>query len=1346
MSAANEGQSADGARVTVVGIGASAGGLAALQTFFEHVPEQPGVAFVVVVHLLPEHDSHLAALLQPHTALPVVQVTDGLALDRDRVYIIPPNANLEAIDTHLRLAALEAERQHRAPIDHFFWTLARSHGSRSIGVILTGTGSDGTLGLRYIKAEGGLTVVQDPAEAEFDGMPQSAVAGAAVDLLLPLVEIPEAVSKLARVEPRLDVPAPGEDPNDETVNLLHEILGQIHIQTGRDFAQYKRSTLLRRITRRMQFNQIAQPSDYVELLRSNRAEVEALADELLITVTSFVRDPEVFDELARSVFPQLFVQRDLEQSIRAWSVGCSTGEEAYTLGMLLLEEAERHEPTPLIQLFASDLHEPSLAHARAGFYPGSIASDVSEDRLERFFIEDNDGYRVGRRLREITTFAPHNLLSDPPFSRLDLISCRNLLIYLQRDLQQQVIELFHYALAPGGYLLVGSSEHVDLRELFELSNKAAGVYRRRNVPTREPRLPVFPLSDGRARVPRASTPQTRRVERELSYGQLHQAIVEEYGPPSVLLGSDDDIVHFSVHAGRYLVHPGGEVTATLTKLVRPELRSALGAALQEARHRERAVRTPAIEVRFNGESAPVVVSVRPALSPEREGYLLVLFDERESRRAEPLASATDDGDALGVDELLAGKERAEKQLRVVVEENETSREELRASNEELQSANEELRSTLEELETSKEELQSMNEELQTVNQENRSKVEELARLTDDLQNLFAATDIATLFLDRRLRITRFTPKVAEVYSIRMSDRGRPLSDLTHRLGYGQLDEDAKRVLETLAPIQHEVLHESGRWYLVRILPYRQGSDRIAGVVITFVDISEQKHAQDEMVSSVERYRALAELSPDAILVLADSRYVFANAAAVSLLGAEEIGELLEHSPFEFLPTDEHDSARARVEQILVKGEKARTAIERWIRIDGRVVTVEVASGPVEWEGRAAVQMVVRDVTDRKRAEDVLYEQNRKKDEYLAMLGHELRNPLAAIRNAAQLALMPGVKPQQQARALEILDRRSRDMTHIIDGLLEVSRIARGKVTLEPEALDLGETIERAVDDRRADAERRGLALEVALSERAQLWIRGDETRLTQVVDNLLSNAIKFTEHGKVTVTAGASADTVVVRVVDTGCGMPAQTLEGIFESFHQGEQDQARQAGGLGLGLSLCQGLIELHRGTITAHSEGPGTGSTFEIRLPRLSPPQTGQTSQRRVESQQDAQVVGPLEVVLVEDNEDAGLMLETLLESLGHRVTWVTHANEALDHLSGQRPDLVLCDLGLPGMTGIEFARVVRDDPDLCSLPLVAVTGYSQSSDRRESADAGFDAHLVKPVELDQLNEILGRLGTRS
>lgn len=1336
------GESPSARHFPIVGIGASAGGLSALRQLFSRMPEDAGIAYVIVAHLSPEHPSHLPELLQAVTGMPVRAVSATVAVERDHVYVIPPNANLDAVDTHLRLTELEPRRSERAPIDHFFRTLAAHHHEAAIGVVLSGTGSDGTLGLRSVKEFGGLAIVQDPREAESDGMPRSAILGAPVDLVLPLAEMPAAILRFARAEPDLDVSRDNDEVDVRTGHLLEEVFARVRALTGRDFTHYKRSTLLRRVARRMQFNDVADPVAYLDVLRRQPAEVYALADDLLINVTCFFRDPEVFALLEQDIIPKIFDAKRPGETVRVWSIGCATGEEPYSLAMLLLDEAAKRKAPPKVQVFATDLHQASLDRARDGAYAGEIQSAVGAERLKRYFKPDPTGHRLGIEVRETVVFAPHNLLTDPPFSRLDLISCRNLLIYLERELHRQVAELFHYALNPEGVLVLGSAETVDSSELFRVESEKRRVFRRRSIPGAEPRLPAFPLSRGNTVNGEAPG---RATKQRSGYSDLHQLLVEQQGPPSVLVSPDDNVLHFSTRAGRYLVHPGGSPTTNVFRLVREELRLELRAALSSARAHKSAVRTKPIPVQLEGVRVPVALDARPASALPQEGFLLLIFDEyplTEEARGHPGGSSH-----ARIGELEAEKRFAEERLTQLIDAHESSQSEIRASNTDLQSANEELRSALEELETSKEELQSMNEELQAVNQENRHKMEELGQLSSDLQNLLTATDIATVFLDRELRILRFTPRIEQLFSVCRADRGRALADFTSRIGYDGLAKDARLVLDKLVTVERENQDDTGRWYLTRVLPYRSQEDRIEGVVITFVDITRQKLAERTVRLAKETSERILDTLPDPLLVLSrDLEILSANGSYYRCFETTR-DKTVGHALYGV------GGGQWNVPELVRLLAEATVAGHEPIEIDrsfegiGRRVLIIEAR---HLDGPGVILLGFKDITQRfdaektvRESEGKLAEQLYARDEYLAMLGHELRNPLGALRSATEL-LKRGAAAPKLSRVFDVLDRQTAHMSRIIDGLLDVSRIARGKVTIHQQALDLRKVLRDTIEVRKPHLEKRGLALEVEVCDQA-LRVSGDETRLAQAIDNLLGNAIKFTDAGgTVTVSAEARDSTAVVRVRDSGTGIRREMLPLIFEPFQQELQDSARTAGGLGLGLPLARGIIELHGGTLVAESEGPGAGATFEIILPLLSSPDENRGDS--VDATGGSGVESSRRVLVVEDSADAAEMMKGLLELSGHAVTVVPTAVAAIRLLKDNGADIVVCDIGLPGMSGLEFAAAVRADDTLRGIPLVAVTGYGQPEDRKRTRASGFDEHLVKPVDFDALNAMLARTRGKS
>ena len=1194
--------------LTVVGIGASAGGLTALKELFSLVPARTGLAWVVVVHLSPEHDSHLAELLQRHSLLPVLQVTETVELAPDTIYVIPPNANLNAIDTHLRLSKLEAVPGTRATVDHFFRTLSVTHDGHAIGVILSGTGSDGSLGISEIKAKNGLTVVQDPEEAEYDGMPRSAIRTGVVDLVLPLREIPAAVLRYAQTEPRVTVPADGEELPADGHRQLQKIFSILHSHTGRDFSRYKRSTMLRRIVRRMQLRQVEELDRYLELLGAEPDEVRTLADDLLITVTAFFRDAPVFDAIAKDVLPRLFDGKGPGDRIRVWSVGCATGEEAYSLGMLMLEEAGRREAPPQIQIFASDLHERSLQKAREGLYPGDITVDVGPERLGRFFQQIDAGYRIRREVRELVVFSPHNLLGDPPFSRVDIVTCRNVLIYLQSDAQQQAMEIFHYALNPDGVLVLGSSERAS-EALFRVDDKEHGVFGRRNVLGPGPRLSVFPVT--RARTPDGQP--VRRSSDSLSYGDLHQRIVERYAPPSVLLNPEDRIVHISEHAGRYLIHPGGETTTSALKLIRPELQIELQTALHHVRQRGEPIQTRAAEVDLEGSARGVVLDVRPSLDHDEAGFVLVLFNEIPQTAPAPLTPAEVDersptsASAARIRELGAELEQARERLQEVIRTYDENRGDMNAANEELQSANEELRSTMEELETSKEELQSMNEELQTVNQENRHKVEELAQLSSDLQNLLTATDIATLFLDRSLRIMRFTRSAEKLFSVRLVDQGRPISELNHQLDYDALVEDAVAVLQHLVPIEREIQDEQKkRWYLARVLPYRSVEDRIEGVVLTFVDITSQKEAEEEIQRAMTFSESIVETLYEPLLVLHPDLTVKAvNRAFYDHFQArpeETVGRLIYD-----LGNGQWNipELRTLLEEILPENHALSDYEVRhnFEEIGERVMLLDAQ----RLDSVDLILLAIRDITERAKVEEVVRqaraeaeEASRVKSQFLSTMSHELRTPLGAVLGFADLMETEVVGPlnDTQKEHLGRIKKSAWHLVRIIDEILDFSRAEAGKEAASVEQADLAEVTREVVAMLKGSAEESGHVLKLRGTD-AFVRAKTDARKVTQILINLVGNALKYSEAGPIEIELVPDTEWAEIRVKDHGPGIPPDRYEDIFAAFVQIDGSSTRTHGGTGLGLTIARRYARLLGGELTVQSE-LGTGSTFTLRIPR--------------------------------------------------------------------------------------------------------------------------------------------------
>jgi two-component system, chemotaxis family, CheB/CheR fusion protein len=733
-------------------------------------------------------------------------------------------------------------RGQRTAIDLFFRSVAERTGG-GFAVILTGAGSDGAIGVRAVKETGGIVLVQDPEEAEHPSMPRSAIATGVADFVLPLRELAARLVELIAKKQRT------AEAGEFDQELLGRIFAQVSLRTGHDFSKYRRSTVLRRIARRMQVTRSDDLQDYYEFLRANIDEAQSLLNDMLISVTTFFRDAGVFELLRTSIVPQLFRGKDPNQQIRIWVPGCATGEEAYSIAILLLEEASQQPIRPPIQVFGSDLDTRALATAREGRYPTAIEVDVNQERLRRFFIREADHYRVRQDLRDIVLFANHNLLKDPPFSRIDLVSCRNVLIYLDHEVQDEVLKTLYYALNAGGYLLLGPTEAADRPQgLFRVIDQKARLYHSPAAPTEKAH--VVPQLHARGKelpIRRARTPSMATSE-----VVAHRRALEQAAPPSILVDASHQVLHLSESAGRYTQPIGGPLTGDIVDLVRSEFRAELRAALHRAFDQHQPTLSLPILVTFNGAPHRVDLQVKP-VSPEEgaEGTALVLFIEGEAVDPSPASRNTEQVTDDTVRRLTEELELTRARMRTLREESAAANEELRASNEELQSINEEYRSTSEELETSKEELQSINEELTTVNTELKQRLEAVSRANSDLENLMAITEVGTLFLDTGLRIRRFSNRVTDIFSITPADEGRPITDFAQKLEYDDLVKDARAVLDDLAPIHREVHTGANGWYDVRLRPYRTIEDKIDGVVITFSDITDL-HRMEEALRECER--------------------------------------------------------------------------------------------------------------------------------------------------------------------------------------------------------------------------------------------------------------------------------------------------------------------------------------------------------------------------------------------------------------------------------------------------------------------------------------------------------------
>ncbi|MES3002686.1 MAG: CheR family methyltransferase [Pseudomonadota bacterium] len=1504
----------------LVGLGGSAGAIPALQKFFATVPANPGQVFVVVMHLDPEHVSQLSEVIQHSSSMPVVQVTGRQRVEPNHVYVIPPRKAIRTVDNYLVLADdLLTPRGRHVAVDLFFRTLADTYGPHAAAIVLSGADGDGAIGIKRIKERGGLTVAQDPEEAEHGGMPRSAIATGMVDWVLPVADMHARVARYFAIEKELQLP-PEEGPpptHDKATPTRHgqeselrEVLGFLRTRTGRDFGNYKRATVVRRIARRMQVNGVETLTGYLTCLRTQPGEAGALLQDLLISVTNFFRDADCFDALNEQL-AGLFRGKGPSDAVRVWVPACATGEEAYTLAIMLAEKAREIEAPPMIQIFATDLDEDAIRRAREGTYPPTIAADVSEERLRRYFIKEHRGYKVRREMREMVLFAQHDLLKDSPFSRLDLISCRNLLIYLNRDAQKRVFEIFHFALVPNGRLFLGSSESAeDAAPLFGVLDKKNRIFVQRPSPRALLPVPVGagtlalalaaqqhppggPVIAGRAFENTAAPALPARLGegRSSSLGELHFKLIEALAPPSILVDGEHDILHLSPNAGRFLQYSGGEPSKNLLRAVHPSLRIELRAALYKAAQSNATADVLVTPVELSGESVEIDIRATPARAIGAELFLVTL----SARPAGTTVPALEKKEPAGADpvarHLDRELERLKAHLRDTVEQYEASTEELKASNEELQAMNEELRSATEELETSREELQSINEELTTVNHELKDKVDELGHANSDMQNLMDATSIATVFLDRELRITRYTPSAVTLFNLIASDIGRPLADLATRLDYPQLSADASRVLERLVPIEREVGLPGGQWFLSRLLPYRTLDDHIAGVVVSFIDITERKQAEEVRLW----LSAVVGSSMDAIMSFAlDQTLLSWNAGAERIFGwqaNEVIGQplsvlsagnqsgqedLLERirrgesvSNFETVRrrkdgSDIHVSLtispikdtggkviggtkiarditqqKEAAEKLRHSEERLRLVVENateyaifstdmkrcvtiWNsgaqrllgyterEVMGRGADIiftdeDRAQGAPDREAETALEQgrasddrmhrrkdgsrfwasgvmmlmrnakgeavgfvkVLRDQTaqrqnqqalehsqaqlrralaETEKARAELEEADRAKDRFLAVLSHELRNPLASIDSAAGLLLTHEVPPSDRDSAAQVVKRQAEAMKALMDDLLDVSRLKLGRFTLHRERVMLSAVIDTALETTLPLLHAAHHSLTVDLPKYA-VELDADPLRIGQVLSNLLTNAIKYTQPGgKIAIKARLEGKSAVISVTDNGVGLEPAQLERIFEMFTQVQPTSQRGKTGLGIGLALVKNIVELHGGKVEASSAGPGHGTQFRVMLPAVrgadqaaqAPAPAAAAPARGAAAKSKSRGL----VLIADDNVDAGWGIARLLEIAGFATFRVSGGLEAVQEIERQKPDVGILDIGMPDLNGHQVARKVRDTEWGKKIVLIAATGWGQESDAREAIASGFDAHMTKPVDLRKLSALVDEL----
>ncbi len=1273
------------------------------------------------------------------------------------------------------------------PADAFFTSLAADRGHKAIAVVLSGADGDGSLGLKAIKAGGGVTFAQCEDTAKFDSMPNTAVATGNVDFVLPPQKIAEELVNLSRNPFISDLLPPiAIEKLPEQGDALATIFVLLRSQTGVDFSHYKPNTLDRRIQRRMLLYKLERLEDYAQYLQQNPGEIKALYEEILIHVTYFFRDPEAFQLLKERVFPTI-IQNKSALPFRIWVAGCSTGEEVYSIAISLLEFLSDKVTPPPIQIFATDISEIAIDKARSGIYVENQMLEVSPERRRRFFNAlEGGGYQISKAVRELCVFARQDLGSDPPFSNLDLVSCRNVLIYLDETLQKRILPIFHYSLNPTGFLLLGTSESTGkYSELFTQIDKNNKIYAKKLTANR----PILSFVTSNYPVTKVEEPKLTNENPSDEFNlerKTDQLILNHYAPVGVVINNKMEVLQLRGEIDLYLKLSPGKPSLNLFKMVRQGLLVELRATIYQAQRQKILVRKEGLQIEQGNLSKIINLEVIPFKpSTEEEFYFLVLFEEApptvnnlSTVNLESQEQSDLEQEIVRLRQKLANanQERAATQeyLQAVIQEQEHINQDLKVANEEILSSNEELQSTNEELETAKEEIQATNEELNTTNEELRSRNLELHQLNNDLTNLLGSINIPILILTSDLRVRRFTPMAQRLFNLIPADAGRPLSDIRANLDVPDLETLILEVLDTLSIKELEVQTLGGHWYNLRIRPYRTTENQIDGVVLVLIDIDVLKRSATTLEEARDYAEAIVETVQVPLIVLdSDFRVNKANRSfyetfqvspsetAQSLIFELGNGQWnlpgLQQILEDILANDttiQNLEVKHRFEQI---GEKTMLLNGWKIIQQGEaqriLLAIEDISDRKQFELERS-QLLAQEQSARQEAETA----NQAKNEFLSNLSHELRNPLNTILGWAQLFRTRDLDSSAVTRAWEVVERSAKMQAQLIDDMLDLSRITSGKLHLNTRLIDLVSVVDAAIESIEFSAEAKSIQI---VSQLNSATIVGDFDRLQQVLWNLLSNAIKFTQPGgRVGIMLEAVYSHAEIRVSDTGIGIPAKLLPYVFERFRQGNSSSSKTNQGLGLGLSIVRHLVELHGGTVQAQSPGEGQGTTIIIRLPlRSMPPEITPPTYLEpsllsetpdtLNGKNSSLTLEGLCILAVDDQADSRDLIKWMLKEFGAEVVVVTSAREAIAALteSPDKYDLLLADIGMPEEDGYSLIRQVRELEAETGgqIPAVAISAYVTEQERQRAIDAGFQMHLAKPIELTQLVLMIANLTGR-
>ena len=1310
----------------VVAIGASAGGVEALETLFAQMPIDLGVVFIVVQHLSAEHESLMPQILGRKTDLPVKAIENDMRLLAGQVFVLPSGHDLQVHQGKFVLSELGGDRSV-LPINLLFESVAVEYGDRAVAIVLSGTGTDGSEGVKQIRKHGGMVLVQNEQSAKFNGMPRAAISTGVADAITSLEEIPETLSAYVQIVPtgisrRLQFLA--EQDVDHQIKLL------LHNRFQIDFELYKTSMTDRRIRRRMELVGAFDKESYFEKIVDDPEELQELCFDLLIGVTEFFRDRDTFMELRNRILPDLLKEVDGNE-LRIWVCPCSTGEEAYSIAILVDQLLKDSGSSVDFKVFATDVNQKVIDFASQGLYSEAQLENVSSELLETYFEKVDDQYQIDRELRKNVVFAKHDVLQDAPFTKLDLICCRNLLIYFKPEAQRKTLSLFNFGLRNEGVLFLGPSESITgLESKFESLSDKSNIHKKVSTV----RISQFEhgrmIKNGNSHqiVARSGNPVAEGNEESLSLTRTYDSLLEQFVPTGFLVDDKDRILHIFGSVADYFQVTSGRTSANLLDLLPPDIARAVFSGLRQIG----LISSEVVKLSVDAEPGNIQIVIQSvANDPLNRRLVSIKQDEVQQHELE---TTTSNGLSSEANYDFAGKEVLERKLReteLLLRESVLN---LKSLNEELQSTNEELIASNEELQSTNEELRSVNEELCSVNSEHQRKIAELMELTDDMDNLLDSIQVDTIFLDNDLRIRKFTLGLARIFDLVPHDVGRRFDRLVHGLKNISLVEEIRNVLTSKKRLEKEVQCENDNWYLLRVLPYTTG-DAADGVLLTLIDIDWIKQTEFKLseLSDIVLY------SDDAIFKATPAGLIQTwNQGAETLFqrtSSSIIGKHLSELGLSDRDKREMQSAMDQINQ----GSRIDHLELQTICENGEPVDVQMSASPIfNAENKViSTSIVIRNFSKQKQAEFVNRRAVRQRDRFLAMLSHELRNPIAAIMSAlGVLRISDDTKDHESARVT--IERHSRQLSNLLDDLLDVSRITHDKIKLNLSPVDFVKLTNEAIECVNGRVLEKSQVLSIELPN-YPLFIYADSTRILQALVNLLVNATKYTPTGgHIRVLILEEEDSAVLEVEDDGVGIEPELLENIFEIFVQAEQTLDRQSGGMGLGLPLVKMIAKAHGGSVEANSKGSGCGSSFRFRIPALKDIDDAMMGPA-IETQAAPEAnIGELKILLVEDNPSTRKMVKIFLECHGISVLEAADGLEAVEKFKNHQPDVCVVDIGLPDCNGFEVAKQIRKSGGQ-STTLIALTGYGLPKDKELSIEAGFDFHLVKPIDPEELVKVI-------